>query len=531
MPQGRYESVLVDLVHNVDSRFATRADRGGRVLAGLSSGAYAAINVGLHNLKLFGNLQCWSGYFVQTRSGVFKYATVKQLRDNSPADYVGHLKPRIRKLGLRAFIYVGNQDHQSRIDELLPFAAKLRAAGATSPRPSTPARTTGRCGASRCRTCCASRAAGCARRRPTRSRPRHEHRPGALARRARRGHRGGRECSPLRRRCCRPCRGASRCSSRSSPGAPSTSRTPWRSSAGSCCSSSRSASCAGAGARSTRRSSCSASSRSCTSRRAWTTRRPASHWASPPSCASACAPPHADAEPPRAATAALLALLAFAGAYILAFAIELASGRGALGSQLSSAAAMLSGASAAALGDEGAAILHVLAALALVGTIAFVARCSRRAGRATATTPREHEQAAAIVAAHGATRSRRSRCAPTRRSSSPTAACSPTARCARRRSSPATRSGRRAARPAILDVVPGVRARPRLGRRRCSARATSTSTPTAALGLRTLRIGLGGGGRPARLRRCRAALARPSARRSTGSSAAAGRSSSSTAAS
>jgi enterochelin esterase-like enzyme len=130
MPQGRYDSVLVDLVHDVDSRFATRADRGGRVLAGLSSGAYAAINVGLHNLKLFGNLQCWSGYFIQTRSGVFKHATIKQLRENSPEDYVVHLKPRIRRLGLRAFIYVGNQDHQSRIDELLPFAAKLRAAGA-----------------------------------------------------------------------------------------------------------------------------------------------------------------------------------------------------------------------------------------------------------------------------------------------------------------------------------------------------------------------------------------------------------------
>jgi enterochelin esterase-like enzyme len=130
MPQGRYDQVLVELVHAVDSRFATRADRGGRVLAGLSSGAYAAINVGLHHLDLFANLQCWSGYFVQDRSGVFKHATARQLRVNSPADYVGGLKPRIRKLGLRAFLYVGDQDHQSRIHELLPFAAKLRTAGA-----------------------------------------------------------------------------------------------------------------------------------------------------------------------------------------------------------------------------------------------------------------------------------------------------------------------------------------------------------------------------------------------------------------
>jgi enterochelin esterase-like enzyme len=122
--------VLVDLVRDVDHRFATRADRGGRVLAGLSSGAYAAINVGLHHLKLFANLQCWSGYFIQTRDGVFKHATPKQLRENSPEDYVGRLRPRIRKLGLRTFLYVGNLDHQSRITELRPFATKLRAAGA-----------------------------------------------------------------------------------------------------------------------------------------------------------------------------------------------------------------------------------------------------------------------------------------------------------------------------------------------------------------------------------------------------------------
>jgi lysyl-tRNA synthetase class 2 len=107
-----------------------------------------------------------------------------------------------------------------------------------------------------------------------------------------------------------------------------------------------------------------------------------------------------DAEPPRAATAALLALLAFAGAYILAFTIELTSGRGALGAQLRDAAGMLSGASAAALGDEGAAILHVLAALALVGTVAFV-RSVLAPGRARdGHDPREHERAAAIVAAH-----------------------------------------------------------------------------------------------------------------------------------
>jgi lysyl-tRNA synthetase class 2 len=107
-----------------------------------------------------------------------------------------------------------------------------------------------------------------------------------------------------------------------------------------------------------------------------------------------------DAEPPRAASAALLVLLALAGGYILAFAVELASGRGHVGPELARAAAMLSGGPAAGLGDEAAAILHVLAALALVGTIAFV-RALLAPGRARdGHGAGEHERAAAIVVAH-----------------------------------------------------------------------------------------------------------------------------------
>jgi enterochelin esterase-like enzyme len=129
-PSGNYDGVLLDVVRNVDQRFATRADRAGRVLAGLSSGAYAAINVGLHHLGLFGNLQSWSGYFIQTRSGPFANASPALLRANSPALYVPSLAPEIHKLGLRAFLYVGRQDHQNRIDQIGPFTATLRAEGA-----------------------------------------------------------------------------------------------------------------------------------------------------------------------------------------------------------------------------------------------------------------------------------------------------------------------------------------------------------------------------------------------------------------
>jgi enterochelin esterase-like enzyme len=130
-PSGRYEDVVLDIVRSVDARFATHADRAHRVLAGLSSGAYGAVNVGLHHLGTFGNLQSWSGYFVQTHDGVFAHASRTQLAANSPALYVRSLAPRIRRLGLRADLYVGRADKLPRLSQLGPFVARLRADGAS----------------------------------------------------------------------------------------------------------------------------------------------------------------------------------------------------------------------------------------------------------------------------------------------------------------------------------------------------------------------------------------------------------------
>lgn len=127
---GRYDQVLVDIVHAVDRRFATRPHRGARILAGLSSGAYGAVNVALHHLRVFGGFQTWSGYFVQDPTGVFAGASHALLAANSPADYVRSLGPQIRRLGLHAYIYVGRSDSVPRLAGLPSFVAQLRADGA-----------------------------------------------------------------------------------------------------------------------------------------------------------------------------------------------------------------------------------------------------------------------------------------------------------------------------------------------------------------------------------------------------------------
>ncbi len=125
---GQFESYVVDVVHNVDSRFATLPYRQDRAIAGLSSGAYGAINVGLHQVRLFGLIQVWSGYFTQTRTGVFSDATRAWLAYNSPLDYVRTMKPALAAYPLRVFLYVGNHDGDA--SPIAPIASTLATAGA-----------------------------------------------------------------------------------------------------------------------------------------------------------------------------------------------------------------------------------------------------------------------------------------------------------------------------------------------------------------------------------------------------------------
>jgi enterochelin esterase-like enzyme len=125
---GRFESYVVDVVHDVDHRFATLPYRQDRVIAGLSAGAYGAANVGLHQVALFGAIQVWSGYFTETHNGVFARATPATMAYNSPIDYVRTMRRSLGRYPLRAFIYSGTHDGDRR--QTPPMAAALRAEGA-----------------------------------------------------------------------------------------------------------------------------------------------------------------------------------------------------------------------------------------------------------------------------------------------------------------------------------------------------------------------------------------------------------------
>ncbi len=125
---GDFDTSVEEVVRDVDRRFATLARRQDRVIAGLSAGAYGATNIALHHLATFGSLEVWSGYFRQTRTGVFAHASQAQLAYNSPLEYVRGLGPTLRRYPLRAFLFVGRGDPARA--QIKPMASALRAEGA-----------------------------------------------------------------------------------------------------------------------------------------------------------------------------------------------------------------------------------------------------------------------------------------------------------------------------------------------------------------------------------------------------------------
>ena len=127
-PSGRYGSFVTDVVHAVDARWATIPKRQDRMIAGYSEGAYAALNLSLHQLGTFGTLESWSGYTTQTASGPFAGASPSTIEANEPNMYLPHVKAKLKRLGLRAYLYSGT--HEKALDEMTSYSSQLRDAGA-----------------------------------------------------------------------------------------------------------------------------------------------------------------------------------------------------------------------------------------------------------------------------------------------------------------------------------------------------------------------------------------------------------------
>ena len=109
-PHGRYETFVIETVRATEHRFATLRGRRFRAIAGYSEGAYAAINIALHHLKMFSIAESWSGYGREHRKGPFAQASNLQIFQNSPSLYAPTLAAQLQRWPLSAYLYSGRSD-------------------------------------------------------------------------------------------------------------------------------------------------------------------------------------------------------------------------------------------------------------------------------------------------------------------------------------------------------------------------------------------------------------------------------------
>ncbi len=109
-----YEAYVLETQELTDRLLPTVADRAGRAIAGFSMGGYGAMNIALGHLDRFSVVESWLGFF-------------NGLDGELQADTA-----ELRQMPLRAFVYGGAGDTIADPSENAPFAAALRAAGASA---------------------------------------------------------------------------------------------------------------------------------------------------------------------------------------------------------------------------------------------------------------------------------------------------------------------------------------------------------------------------------------------------------------
>jgi enterochelin esterase-like enzyme len=110
-PGERWETFVArDLVGAVDARYRTIRSGSGRILGGLSEGAYGALNIGLHHPGEFRVLESWSGYErADDVAAIFGHRPAL-LRLNSPAVQLPKEVPALRAARTYVWFYSGTGD-------------------------------------------------------------------------------------------------------------------------------------------------------------------------------------------------------------------------------------------------------------------------------------------------------------------------------------------------------------------------------------------------------------------------------------
>ena len=105
---GQWETYLVrDVVPWADAHLPLRAQQSDRAVAGLSAGAFGAVDIALRNPGMFGIVESWSGYFHPFRDGPLADASAAQLEAHDPTLLVRREAALLRGRHVRFFLTTG----------------------------------------------------------------------------------------------------------------------------------------------------------------------------------------------------------------------------------------------------------------------------------------------------------------------------------------------------------------------------------------------------------------------------------------
>ena len=105
---GSWETYLVrDVVPWAAARLPLKTQQADRAIAGLSAGAFGAVDIALRNPGTFGVAESWSGYFRPFRDGPLAHASAAELAAHNPTVLVRREAALLRRRHIRFYLATG----------------------------------------------------------------------------------------------------------------------------------------------------------------------------------------------------------------------------------------------------------------------------------------------------------------------------------------------------------------------------------------------------------------------------------------
>lgn len=105
---GRWEAYIVqDVVPWAESHLTLGTGQADRAIAGLSAGAFGAVDIALRNPGIFGVAESWSGYFRPFHDGPLAHASTAELAAHNPTLLVRREAALLRRRHVRFYLATG----------------------------------------------------------------------------------------------------------------------------------------------------------------------------------------------------------------------------------------------------------------------------------------------------------------------------------------------------------------------------------------------------------------------------------------